>query len=83
VAGAQLDHQLLSLLLLGDLFRADADTSQCLELLFANDVLLVEDDAYGMLEPSAVPLAPSFSNAHDLPQVFPSASRLAYACHFS
>ena len=27
------------------------------EILRANDVLLVEDDAYGMLEPSAVPLA--------------------------
>ena len=51
-------------------------------ILRANHVLLLEDDAYGLLEPQAVPLASLFPSAHISRRAFPSALRLACACPF-
>jgi DNA-binding transcriptional MocR family regulator len=51
-------------------------------ILRANDVLLLEDDAYGMLDPTAVPMASLMPERTYSPRAFPNASRPGCACPF-
>ena len=50
------------------------------EILRTRDVLLLEDDAYGMLEPKAVPLATLIPERTYLAATFSNASRRGCAC---